>query len=118
MTRSCRPGRIARPAHSRAVAASTSIIDWAAKAARRTGQCPGLAGGLPASASTATGATAYHASAVAISTRSGCARPRATGMSAPAASAQVTASGTTPSGSSNSIGTNTSWVGSAEPAPT
>ena len=118
MTRSCNPGRIARPAHSRAVDATTSSAHWAPNAATKSGQWRSSGEGPPASASTPAGATACQPSPIAVTMRSGCARPSATSIAALAASPPATTSGTTPRGSANSIGTKISCVGSADPAPT
>ena len=66
---------------------------------------------------TSAGPTAYQPSATITSSRSGCARRRASSGSSPRIEPSATSSGTAAAGVRNSIGTKTSWVGRISPGP-
>src|SRR2546423_561572 len=115
---SCEPGGVPKAYHGRDVEITKSTPNWQTSARRYTYQWESWGCVASKAASTMTGPATYQALMTSGTARSGCAsRLMYRGMSA-SSNPATTHAGTRPSGTRNSIGTRTSCVGTADPAPT
>src|SRR3712207_1010145 len=104
-------------ARMRAAATTASTTNWAASASAYIPSASHEGPATPARTSTVAGPSANQASATDSSARAGAVRPRAAWMSDVTSNAAATRSGAHDGGRSSSIGTNTTWVGTTQPAP-